>query len=551
MTIRKGCCPTTGGSGTGTDRFAPLVIVGNTLEGDPAAAYTTDEFHYVPDTGNGAGIATALTFLGANGGRIYIKRGNYNFNNAGGPAAALSVPSSTIIQGEGVTSTTITGLNAGSQGIFSLDPSAQVLDMTLVSGNADAAGTGLSGVIQGRQQGILRNLEIFVSCSATGALRAGVSWTAGSVGNELVMDGVRFSLLTKTGAATPTLGIRAVAGSYVTMTNVVFDGGDLAISFDRSFVRATNILSNGFAVGAVLQTNSTAGGSGGQLILTNFRFVSDGTATAVPMDLQWFTDEITNGYISAPSAAFGVRYYRAGSTLGGSSFTNLYITGPAVGFQIRSANYVSITSPVMFVTVANGTGIQYLDSAYGSVSQPRMECAVAGATLIDISGTGGGITITSPQMQIADGGVGTTRAIRMRSTGCQVQGGFIQFTSGGTAISIEATTNCDVHGVEVFAADSQALPLVNVDGSPGCTVNGNRLIASSRNYPKIEIVNATASSVINSNRVQSANGQIGIRFAAGTANNNCVGNFCQGSTFGGGPAVTDLGVNNVAQNYGS
>jgi hypothetical protein len=550
VTIRKGCCPTTGGSGpSGPDRFAPLVIVGNTLEGDPAVAYTTDEFHYVPDTGNGAGIATAMTLVPASGGRVYIKRGTYTFSNAGGPTGPIAVPTNTTVQGEGRNATVILGRATGDQGVFTTGLFCAVVDMAVGVAAADPAGVTSAAIITSTGRLHMQNVNVSVVASATGTLRYGIRHTGAFT---LSLHDVAFiATASHLGAATPTCAIRISGGATLQAQGISAQGFDIGLNTDRSFNYITGFVCTDFHVSGLRQTNSTGGASGGQVLLNNFRFVSDSNAIAVPLDLQWFTNEIANGFISAPNAAFGVRYYRAGSTLGGSSFTNLYVSGPAVGIQVRSANYVGITSPTMFVTLANGTGIQFLDSSYGSVSQPRIECAVAGATLVDISGTGGGITITSPQFQIADGNVGTTRAVRMRSTGCQVQGGFIQVTSGGTVISIEATTNCDVNGVEIFAADAPALPLVNVDGSPGCTVNGNRLIASSRNHPKIEIVNATASSVINSNRVQSANGQIGIRFAAGTANNNCVGNFCQGSTFGGGLAVTDLGTNNVAQNYGS
>lgn len=536
-----------GGSG-GPDRFGPTVVVGNTVAGDSAVAYSLDGFHYVPDTGNGAGIATALGLL-AGGGYLHIRRGTYSFSNAGGPAGPLTVPAGVSVRGDGRLATTVTGRATGDQGVFITTGFAVFSDISIGVGAADPAGVGSTAIIASSGRAHFENVNISVVASATGVLRDGIRHTGAST--ITLVDVSFIATASKLGAASPTSALRASGGATLNAMFVSAQGFDIGLNTDRSFNYVTGFNVTDFDISAVLQTNSTGAGSGGQLLLSNFRFVSDNSATVVAMDLQWFGDEISNGYISAPNAAFGIRHYRAGSTLGGSSFTNLYITGPSTCVQIRSANYVSITSPILFVTIANGLGVQYLDSAYGSVGQPRIECAVGGATCIDISGTGGGITVVSPQFQIADGGAGTARAVRMRSTACQVLGGFVQFTSGGQAISIENTTNCDVSGVEVFAADAQAQALINVDTSTGCTVNGNRLIASTRNYPKIEVTGVSASCVVNSNRVQSANGQIGIRFNAAAANNNCVGNFCQGSTFGGGLAVTDLGVNNVAQNYGS
>lgn len=548
MTIRRPCCCSSGSSpGTSLDRFAPTVIVGNTVAGDSAVAYSQDGFHYVPDTGNGAGIATALGLL-ASGGSLYIRRGTYSFSNAGGPAGPLTVPAGVSIRGDGRSATTVTGRATGDQGVFITTGFNAFSDIGIGVGAADPAGVGSAAIITSSGRAHFENVNISVVASATGTLRDGIRHTGAST---ITLVDVSFvATASKLGVASPTCAIRVSGGATLNLTAVSAAGFDIGLNTDRSFNYINGFTVTDFDVSAVLQTNSTGAGGGGQLLLSNFRFVSDSSATVVAMDLQWFTNEIVNGFISAPNAAFGVRYYRAGSTLGGSSFTDVYVTGPTTGFQIRSANYVAITSPVIFLSL-NGLGIQYLDSSYGSVGQPRIECAVGGATAIDVSGTGGGITVVSPQFQIADGGAGTSRAVRIRSTACQVTGGFIQFTSGGQAISIENTTNCDVSGVEVFAADAQAQALINVDTSTGCTVNGNRLIASSRNYPKIEVTGVSASCVVNSNRVQSANGQVGIRFNAATANNNCIGNFCQGSTFGGGLAVTDLGLNNVAQNYGS
>lgn len=68
----------TGGSGPGSgpDRFAPKYLVGNVPNGDSALAYNTAGFMYIPDGGNGAGIATALTQ--PNGpGDIWIRPGKY------------------------------------------------------------------------------------------------------------------------------------------------------------------------------------------------------------------------------------------------------------------------------------------------------------------------------------------------------------------------------------------------------------------------------------------------------------------------------------------
>lgn len=61
------------------DRFAPKFVVGNVLAGDSAVAHSAGGFTYVPDPGDGTGIASAITQLTALGfaADICIRAGTY------------------------------------------------------------------------------------------------------------------------------------------------------------------------------------------------------------------------------------------------------------------------------------------------------------------------------------------------------------------------------------------------------------------------------------------------------------------------------------------
>jgi len=79
----------------GVDHFAPTIVVGNTAAGDPAATFPAP-FNYIPDTGNGAGIALAFTSAAALvtagfGARVHIRRGVYDFGAVGAPALPLTI----------------------------------------------------------------------------------------------------------------------------------------------------------------------------------------------------------------------------------------------------------------------------------------------------------------------------------------------------------------------------------------------------------------------------------------------------------------------------
>lgn len=68
--------PFGGSAAGGTDHFAPKYLVGNVPAGDDPAVYNAGGFQYIPDPGDGSGIAAALLQLNGPG-DVWIRPGTY------------------------------------------------------------------------------------------------------------------------------------------------------------------------------------------------------------------------------------------------------------------------------------------------------------------------------------------------------------------------------------------------------------------------------------------------------------------------------------------
>jgi hypothetical protein len=128
------------------DHFAPRIIVGNTLNGDPALAQAAP-FQYIPDPGNGSGITAALA-AASSGFDVYIRPGTYTI-----PVGVhFTIPAGVRVRGEpaassGLSGTVIVG-SAGdatnTQDVFTLGLASALEDVTI---NVPAgAAQGAAGV---------------------------------------------------------------------------------------------------------------------------------------------------------------------------------------------------------------------------------------------------------------------------------------------------------------------------------------------------------------------------------------------------------------------
>ena len=172
--------------GGGQDRFAPKYLIGNVPAGDSAAAYSTDGFIYIPDPGDGSGIAAALALIAGNPsidppvpavpGDVWIRPGLYDLD-LGTVPVPLVVPQNTRVQGAGLGTTVIQSKGGtGSQGVFQLSAACQLRDLQ-ISTPPDNPSTGGAAAALVEVRGsacVLANLLIAYQATTNGALRYGI-----------------------------------------------------------------------------------------------------------------------------------------------------------------------------------------------------------------------------------------------------------------------------------------------------------------------------------------------------------------------------------------
>lgn len=126
-----------GGGAAVVDRFAPTIIVGNVLAGDPPAAAAAP-FQYFGDPGTGTGIAAALAAAPVGGCWIHVRRGTYTLDAAVLP---LSIPAGCKLTGDGV-STILVG-RATDRRVFLY--AGDAVDLSAMRIDLPAAAAGASG----------------------------------------------------------------------------------------------------------------------------------------------------------------------------------------------------------------------------------------------------------------------------------------------------------------------------------------------------------------------------------------------------------------------
>lgn len=227
-------------SGTTSDKFAPKYLVGNTQApySDSSVAYSSNGFTYIPDNGDGAGIAQALSQAAIVLGDVWIRPGIYDFGS-GGVATPLTVPPGCRVQGAGVIATTLRARPFGDQGIFVLPPNPggnpgvqSIRDMELQVPSASGSGSGSESVILVQGGGaVLNGLLIGYNTDAQSTLRNGILVnTAGNITiPQTSIESVSISPTGSTiqpGNISATSGIKVVEGQVAARNTLVL-GGDI------------------------------------------------------------------------------------------------------------------------------------------------------------------------------------------------------------------------------------------------------------------------------------------------------------------------------------
>ena len=233
-----------GGGPTGPDHIAPKYLIGNVPAGDSAVAYSTDGFIYIPDIGDGAGIALALLLIAGNPftdpqtppvpGDVWIRPGTYDLG-AGSVVVPLTIPANTRVQGAGIGTTIIRSKGGdGSQAVFTMGAACQLRDMQVESpaGSPSTGGVGTSLIEVRGPECVLENLLIPFQATNDGALRYGieVNTAGGSPVPFTSVENVNITadVLPDPSPLVPVAMFRMVEGE-VSARNLSGNGGDIGI----------------------------------------------------------------------------------------------------------------------------------------------------------------------------------------------------------------------------------------------------------------------------------------------------------------------------------
>lgn len=234
-----------GGSGGGPPPpggqvyFAPKYLVGNVPNGDSAVAYNSGGFVYIPDPGDGTGIATAL----ANGdGDVWARPGLYELEDA-----RLVVPPGVRLWGSGVTTTIQTdgftdncAVEVQSGGEFA---------WCRLFHDAEAAGATGHGIVEMSAPGAYaHDLTIALGTLVTG-LNGGIYVSGTGTTAVSRIQNITIGLPLGVGGGDINTWLAGIYGAAVThvvqISNVSVTGGDSAILSKRAEMHIDTLFATG------------------------------------------------------------------------------------------------------------------------------------------------------------------------------------------------------------------------------------------------------------------------------------------------------------------
>jgi hypothetical protein len=228
---------------TSQDRFAPKYLVGNTDYGDSAVAYNTAGFRYIPDTGNGAGIALALSAAAANPGDVWIRPGTYDFGKPGAPSTPLVIPPGCRVQGSGfgaINGTVLQAKSAASdtQAVFRISDLSQLHNLVIIV--PESEGAGVDDYIV-RVEGIgatIANIGIVASMTTDtpSALRYLLRINPVNSGPPIALENVLLNNSSKASDTPSDSALLLVQTGNVTARNITTSGGGRGIEVANAAV---------------------------------------------------------------------------------------------------------------------------------------------------------------------------------------------------------------------------------------------------------------------------------------------------------------------------
>jgi len=527
----------------GPDHFAPKYLVGNVPAGDDPVAFSLNGFEYIPDPGDGTGIAFALTQ--PNGpGDVWIRPGTYDLG-AGPVVAPLVIPAGVRVQGAGFT-TNLVARAAGNQGVFAVGASASLRDLT-IDAAASPASLGSDAVVLVAQGASLRDLSIQFATDPAGQLREGIRFVAPPLipPPYRVTDllNVRVTTTTTTGAASPTRCLNLLPNAFVGSRDVSLDGGDIGIDLDGGIFVGYLVLISRWSLFGIRHIS----GAGGAVRIDEALVAAAAGSTGIGVQLASGGHVLRSVSIQGSGVGnIGLYLFDATSTISSIEIDDIQVFGFDTCVQMGDVAPVQDVSVVNSFFSGGRFGIVLLNSASDT-------CHLKGNTIrtsVPQGSSGRSIWTQGAQHEIEGNhilhlnGNMNDSAVVLESSRTTFKGNTVAF-SDDLGITVQGT-RVVLNGNEI-TADASVSRSVQVDaGNNHVTVVGNTISQPNTN----DVIRVDSNlNVVSSNSIektQAAPNVAGILLAGD--NNTCIGNVVEGAS---GGAVTDSGVgNDIAHNVG-
>lgn len=559
ITSSSGGGPTPPGS---TDHFAPKYLVGNVPAGD-TNVLQGPPFVYIPDPGDGSGIAFALTQPDGPG-DVWIRPGTYNLNS--GMVGPLVVPAGVRVYGSGDT-TVVLGRTTGDQGVFVLNLRSQLRDLLVTVAASDEGSVNSVAVVRSIGAEQIENVVVSFVTDPGGVLRQGIRFEPAGVPAftyDTALRNVDVKATTTTGVNDPTVCYWSESGqfgpAFVRGDNVRSIGGDVGVQAGGVWV-----VSVGLHAGFAQYGLWVPSGSNGSIRLDE-GLVLPGPTAPNPVGI---LVESSGGHVIRSIAvqmqgAVGARgiVFDGGGGMGMIEVDDCQVSAEAEGIRLGSGSFAIDDTTVADSRIeSNGFGI-VIGSPGGEVP-PSLRCHLKGNTvqvfqgnvvpLAGIQADGHSHEIEGNIISVFDDAVAAV-GINVLSSLTNVRGNRVSFLgSDGIRISGERTT-CVANVVDALQSQSPMVCIHTVLGGAGNAVRcviGNNNCTNGNTYIVAPIIIDSSQTSCGDNTTFVISGAPGTTPGISLTGNNCtcVANVCEGSA-GAPVANTGLG-NEVAHNVGA
>lgn len=348
------------------DHFAPKIIVGNVPNGDPAAPQAFP-FRYIPDPGDGSGIAQALLEASVAGqqGDVYLRPGVYDFGLPGSPLLPLSIPATTSLRGPGPGVPVAIGGNpsAGAllrvspsqRGLFAVGATSSIRQLAIEIPNPSPGASGTFVVNAGinGEPAFVDQVPVFITAddpsdeSLTAIFRGDFITFREVI--ILSQDPYRTGSLSGIDAINPQcgavqvqgldVGIRSDGGSFENLTLVDLDQGMVFSGNSAGPVRISDLLVSADTNGITFLAPFN-----GPALIANAQLFGNSDGVAVGIDYQGsFSGPLSLSNSRISNWLTGVRLFQAN----GSQLSNVAVDARDFGVDVDNSSDVTVTGCVV------------------------------------------------------------------------------------------------------------------------------------------------------------------------------------------------------------